>query len=224
MARSRPQSALRYPLTGILGVDANVRVLRELAGHGGELAAPALVVRSGLAQSSVRTALIALEVLRIVDVLGSGRARLFRLRRGHPLAAVLGALFRAEDERFEAVIDAIRAAAERCGAGIVAVWLYGSVARGKDRAASDVDIAVVADAKALPRIEEAMREELRGAEDALAFTASVVAVDADDVVRLSDGNDPWWAALVRDGMPVIGEPPDRVVAQLRRRLGRRKAS
>jgi predicted nucleotidyltransferase len=224
MARSRPQSALRYPLTGILGVDANVRVLRELAGHGGELAAPALVVRSGLAQSSVRTALIALEALRIVDVLGSGRARLFRLRRGHPLAAVLGALFRAEDERFEAVIDAIRAAAERCGAGIVAVWLYGSVARGKDRAASDVDIAVVADAKALPRIEEAMREELRGAEDALAFTASVVAVDADDVVRLSDGNDPWWAALVRDGMPVIGEPPDRVVAQLRRRLGRRKAS
>jgi predicted nucleotidyltransferase len=224
MARSRPQSALRYPLTGILGADANVRVLRELAGHGGELAAPALVVRSGLAQSSVRTALIALEVLRIVDVLGSGRARLFRLRRGHPLAAVLGALFRAEDERFEAVIDAIHAAAERCGAGIVAVWLYGSVARGKDRAASDVDIAVVADAKALPRIEEAMREELRGAEDALAFTASVVAVDADDVVRLSDGNDPWWAALVRDGMPVIGEPPDRVVAQLRRRLGRRKAS
>jgi predicted nucleotidyltransferase len=78
-------------------------------------------------------------------------------------------------------LDGIRTAAERGGNGVVAVWLYGSAARGKDRAASDVEIAVVAEGRTLPQVEEAMREALRDAEDALAFAASVLAVDVDDV-------------------------------------------
>ena len=49
MARSSPQSAQRYPLTTILGTDATVRLLRELARHGGQLSAPDLMRRSGLA-------------------------------------------------------------------------------------------------------------------------------------------------------------------------------
>ena len=113
MARSNPQSMLRYPLTRILGVDANVRVLRELFGHGGELSAPALVVRSGLAQSSVRGALIDLETMNIVEAIGSGRTRLYRVRNRHPLAAAVGALFQAEDRRFEAVLAGVGAAAAR---------------------------------------------------------------------------------------------------------------
>jgi predicted nucleotidyltransferase len=223
MARSNPQSMLRYPLTRILGVDANVRVLRELFGHGGELSAPALVVRSGLAQSSVRGALIDLETMKIVEAIGSGRTRLYRVGNRHPLATAVGALFQAEDRRFEAVLAGVGTAAARSGPGVVAVWLYGSVARGQDRAGSDMDVAVVAENDALRRVEETMRDELSGSEEELAFSASVLAVDIDDVTRLADANDPWWISVVRDAMPVVGDRPDALLARLRhaRKSGRR---
>lgn len=222
MARSSPQSVLRYPLTRILGVDANVRVLRELLGHGGELAAPALVVRSGLAQSSVRAALIDLEAMKIVETIGSGRARLFRIAKRHPLADALGALFRAENRRFEAVLTAVRAAAARSGSGVAAVWLYGSVARGQDSAASDVDLAVVAENGALRRVEETLRDELSGSEEELAFSASISAVDEGDVTRLADARDPWWISLAQDAVPVVGDRPDALLARLRRAGKRRR--
>jgi predicted nucleotidyltransferase len=225
MARSNPQSTLRYPLTRILGVDANVRVLRELFGHGGELSAPALVVRSGLAQSSVREALIDLEAMKVVETIGSGRVRLFRIASRHPLAGVLGTLFQAEDRRFEAVLAAVRAAAARSGPGVVAVWLYGSVARGQDRAESDVDISVVVESDALRRVEETMRDELSGSEEELAFSASVLAVDEGDITRLADANDPWWASVSRDAMPIVGDRPEALLARLRRaRKSGRRAS
>jgi predicted nucleotidyltransferase len=226
MARSHPQSASRYPLTGILGTDANVRVLRELCRHGGELAAPTLVMRSGLAQSSVRGAVIALETMKIIEVIGSGRVRLFRLRRSHPLAPIIDTLFRAEEERFEGILNAVRLAVESCGPGVIAVWLYGSVARGEDHAASDMDLVVIAEPKTLGRIEEAMRQELRRAEDELSFVASVVAVDVNDLLRLSDGNDPWWTSAARDGVALVGDRPDGLLARLRRarKVHQRKAS
>ena len=184
MARSNPQSMLRYPL------DTHPRQrcerqgpARELFGHGGELSAPSLVLRSGLAQSTVREALIDLEEMKIIETLGSGRARVFRIASGHPLATTLGSLFQAEDHRFESVLEAVRAAAARIGSGVVAVWLYGSVARGgrsrhKRRRSRGRD----AERDALPGVEEAMRDDLRVSEDGLAFTASVLAVDIDNVV------------------------------------------
>jgi predicted nucleotidyltransferase len=224
MARSAPQSTLRYPLTRILGADANVRVLRELVGHGGRLSAPALVVRSGLAQSSVRAALISLEEMKIVEAIGFGRARLFCVDGRHPLAASIAAMFDAEDCRFAAVLDAVRAAATKAGPGVIAVWLYGSVARREDRAASDVDLAVVAESGALGRAEEMVREALREAEEELVFSAAVLALDLDDVVRLGNTNDPWWTAVVRDAMPVVGDRPEVLAMGRPRRARGRRAS
>lgn len=222
MARSSRQSALRYPLTIVLGAEANVRLLRELARHGGELAAASLVMRTGLAQSSVREALIVLEELGIVEAIGSGRTRLFRMERKHPLASMIDRLFRIEEERFDAILAGIRAAAERCGEGIVAVWIYGSVARGQDGPASDVDIAVVAEPEALPQADEAMREGLASAEESLAFAASVVAVSTHDMLRLRDENDPWWTDAVQGTIPIVGMRPDELVSRLRHPLERRR--
>lgn len=110
MAKHLRQSALRYPLTDILGSVATVRSLRELMRHGHELSAPSLVKRTGLAKASVRQALVTLEMMRMVEVLGSERSRLFRVRHEHPLAPALDVLFLEEERRFEAVLDVIRAA------------------------------------------------------------------------------------------------------------------
>lgn len=225
MARHSPQGALRYPLTAILGSGATVRTLRELIRHGGELSAPSLVKRTGLAKASVRQALGIFEAMKVVDVIGSGRVRLFRVRREHPLATALDTLFREEEKRFEAVLKAVHMAAGRCD-GVMAAWLYGSVARGQDRETSDVDIAVVGEPKSLQRIEETMRETLREAEDQLAFTASVVTVDTNDVLRLNAANDRWWTDLARDALQIVGDSPEALRERLKRqrKTARRKAS
>jgi predicted nucleotidyltransferase len=220
MAEHGKQSVLRYPLTVILGSVANVRTLRELMRHGGELSAPSLVKRTGLAKASVRQALQILGTMKIVEALGTERSRLFRVQRKHPLAAALDALFQQEEQRFEAVLRAIRVAAGRC-AGLMAAWLYGSVARGEDRETSDVDIAVVGEPGATPLIEQTLREALAEAEERLAFKASVVAIDTHDVLRLAADNDRWWTGLTDASLGVVGDPPDLLLQRLRRR---RKAS
>jgi predicted nucleotidyltransferase len=225
LAKHIHQSALRYPLTAILGSGANVITLRELMRHGGELSAPSLVKRSGLAKASVRQALLVLTTMTLVDAIGSGCTRLFRVQRDHPLAAPLDALFREEEQRFEAILASVRLAAEHCQ-GLVAAWIYGSVARGLDRETSDVDVAVVGEPQETPRIEQAMRETLREAEGKLAFTASVVAIDTNDVLRLDATRDRWWTDVAQDNLPIAGDPPDVLAGRLRRqqRTPRRKAS
>lgn len=207
MAEISPESVLRHPLTMILGARANVRVLRALFGHGGELAAPALVRQTGLAQSSVREALMGLEALGIVRALGQGRVRLYRIERAHPLAAPLEALFQAEEERYQAILEAIRSAAREFGDDVLAAWLYGSVARSEDGPASDIDVAVVIKADEVSRVADGIRDRLMDAEDRLLFHLSVVPVDEDDIRRLDREADPWWRDIQRDGIALVGPRP-----------------
>jgi predicted nucleotidyltransferase len=221
MARSSAQSAQRYPLTEILGTETNVRLLRELSRHGGQLSAPSLVSRTGLAKASVWAGLAALEWTGTVSVVGTGRARLYSLRADHPLKGALDALFDAEERRFEAVLDAIREAGRRCGSAVVAVWLYGSVARGEDGSASDLDIAVVAVDDAVEAVRDAIRESLRPAGERLGFTPSVVGIGTADPVRLSRQRHPWWNGIVRDAVVLLGPSPDSLVQP--HRAARKKA-
>lgn len=225
LAKHTHQSALRYPLTIVLGSVANIRTLRELVRHGGELSAPSLVSRTGLAKASVRQALQVLETMRVVEAIGTGRSRLFRVRHGYPLASSLDLLFQAEERRFEAVLDAVRAATNQCD-GLVAAWLYGSVARSHDRPTSDVDVALVSAPEAAPQIERTVREALLENEERLAFKASVVAVDTRDVLRLAAENDRWWTGLVQGGLTIAGERPEILLERLKRQRKpeRRRAS
>lgn len=214
------QSALRHPFTAIFGARAHVITLRELFQHGGELSAPVLVQRTGLAKASVRHALIALQEFRVVESLGVGRATLYRAARKHPLAASIASLFKAEERRFEALTNGIAELAMRTP-GIVAVWLYGSVARKEDMPASDVDIAVIASSAA--DAEADMRAGLRDTEDRFAFSASIIALDMEDVLRLDESHDPWWESLSREAFVIHGEQPDALIGRLKRNLSRKKS-
>jgi predicted nucleotidyltransferase len=208
MTRSAAQSAQRYPLTEMLGSEANVRLLRELSRYGGQLSAPDLVSRTGLAKATVRIGLMSLERAGVVSVAGSGRAHLYAVQARHPLYAALDSLFEAEERRFEAVLQVIREAAHGCGPELVAAWLYGSVARGEDRLGGDLDIAVVASEDALEMTLAAMRGALRPAGEAFGFAPSVVGLGTNDVARLAGTQDPWWAEIVRDAFVLDGPRPD----------------
>jgi predicted nucleotidyltransferase len=195
-------------LTVILGTETNVRLLRELSRHGGQLSAPDLVLRTRLAKTSVWAGLISLEETGVVSVAGTGRVRLYSMAAEHPLREILDALFETEERRFGAILEAIREAARRCGPRVVAVWLYGSVARGEDRSGSDVDVAMVADEDALPSALEAVRDALHLAGRKLGFKPSVVGLEPSDVARLARERDPWWIEVVRDAVVLLGPRPD----------------
>jgi predicted nucleotidyltransferase len=212
----RKHSALRYPLTRILGSVANVTTLRELVRHGGELSAPSLYVRTRLSTRAIHLSLRALEEMGVIRSLGSGRSRLYRRRRSHPLSQMLSELFREEEQRFDAIMGKLREAAEDCRPGLVAAWIYGSVARGEDRPSSDLDMAVVAIRGDAPAIESRLRETLLSAEEELVFRSSVVALDTDDVVQLAEQSDPLWANLRDDAIPIWGDSPEILLQRLTR--------
>ena len=187
-------------------------MLRELVRHGGALAAPALAERAGLSRQHVLRVLDGLVELGIVETLGVGAHPAYRARGEHPLHPPLAALFQAEEARFSRVAEAIRVAAREAEA----VWLYGSVARGDDTAASDVDIAVVIGGGEVERTADEVRARLAPVEEALGIRVSVVGLDTEDVLRLSEG-DPWWRSVAEEAVALAGPDPERLAARLRRR-------
>lgn len=206
------QSVFRHPLTQILGSSAHVRTMRALFEHGGELSAPSIVGRTGLAKASVAGALRALERLEVIRRIGFGRAILYRVQMRHPLAPPLAALFESEKTRFETVLDKLSEIARQSHA--LAAWLYGSAARGEDTLNSDVDIAVVVAADAETAERENIREWMTRVGDDFCFWASTTILDEKDVVRLSSQADPWWVELAQDALTLSGDSPERLAAQL----------
>jgi len=208
-----PQSALRRPLNRALAGEGHVRVLRELLRHGGELGAADIATRVGLSPQHVRGVLAHLIRLGLVDRLGLGRARLYRARLAHPLAGPLAALFAAEEGRFAALLAAVRDAAAAARPHPLAVWLYGSVARGDDTPESDIDVAVVAAAGELDGILSDLRERLRDKAEALGgVELALIGATPADVARAAAG-DSWWRGVVRDAVPIFGPDPKTLLAQ-----------
>lgn len=202
-----PQGPFRYPLSSAFRTEANVRVLRELARHGGPLDTGRLIRATHLTRQTVLTVLHHLTGLQLVLAVGTGRYRSFQVNAGHPLLPALTHLFEAEAARVDRVYEGVRDAASTAGPDVRAVWLYGSVARGDDTPASDLDLAIVVSApEPIDSIIQAFRDHLSPVERAECVTVSVVGVSDHDVRRLSAG-DPWWVTVERDAVPLVGDAP-----------------
>jgi predicted nucleotidyltransferase len=209
-APSQAQSHIRYPLTRILGSAGNVRVLRALATRSTPQSAPQLAAAAGLTPQGVRLVLDALASQRMVIVHGAGRAQLHLLDLAHPFARELSGLFLAEQQRWEAILESIRAVLDRHGAAVGAAWLYGSVARGEDLPASDLDIAIMVRAHS---VADRIREDLMPLEDEQRLRIALTALTPKELAALPE-DDPWWSEVARDGRVLKGPAPD----QARRRL------
>ncbi len=102
------QSYLRFPLSRVLGTEANVRTLRVLSGSEGPLPVVDVAARAGLSLPGARKALDRLAETGLVVPVGSGRRQQYALRRADPLVRRLRQLFTAEAERYRVLLDRIR--------------------------------------------------------------------------------------------------------------------
>jgi predicted nucleotidyltransferase len=213
--RPLPQSYLRYPLSTLLGSEASVRVLRELTLHGAELTTTLLARRIGVTDQSVRNVLDVLRQTGLVKVYGQGRAVSYEIYRDHPLAPLLVALFEGEDRRAKTIHDRIRQVAARLKP--MAVWLFGSAARGEDRIGSDLDLLLVAEAdEETERAADSFRKAMAPIETDHHVSISVVPVSGDDVLRLARTEDPFWREILADAQPLHGPMPETLLSRLRR--------
>lgn len=215
--RPSPASTLYHPLDDVLGTRALVRVLRVLASHGGSLAVADIARRAKLTLPSVRTALRRLLDLEVTTGIGAGRSMVCELRQEHPLVPVLVSLFSVEQKQATTVLGAVREAAGRLDPAPWAVWLYGSVARGEDDAASDIDIALVTAAPESGAQADALRDAVSRTRAASAERVSVITMAPADVRRAARAKTPFWDNLRRDAVVLFGDAPADVLERASRR-------
>ena len=154
----RPQSALRCPLNQVLGVEANVRVLRVLVGAEAALTRREVADAAGL---SIRGATIALARLceaGVVEVEGASRGQRYGLRGRHPLSAALRDMFEAEGQRLERMLRALRALLGSIDAGPACAWIDGPLARGSDTLNQALTLYVLAPVRAVESLRAALTE------------------------------------------------------------------
>lgn len=207
---AQASSALRQPLDLILGTPAAVRILRVMAQYGSPLSPPHIAQRAAITRSGTNKALAHLSELRVVETVGQGRYVSYQLNSRHPLAPALIALFQAERQRLDGIFDTVRRAAEAISPKPIAVWLFGSGARGDDRIESDLDIALVGTPDQGPVQADALRDALFEVSDALAFQPSVIMVTQADLERMKQNDTAFWQNLTRDAVPLLGASPEQV--------------
>jgi predicted nucleotidyltransferase len=169
---------------------------------------------------SVRTALRRLLDLDVATAIGAGRSMVCQLRREHPLVPALVSLFQAEQEHATAVLRAVRKAAGRLRPVPWAVWLYGSVARGEDEVASDVDIALVTEASEPNAQADSLREAVARTRVARTDRVSVITMAPADVRRAVREKAPFWENLRREAVVLLGDAPADVAERASRAKGR----
>jgi predicted nucleotidyltransferase len=207
---SGQQSHLRYPLTRLFGSSGNVRVLRVLA-DGLSSSATQIASAAGLTPQGVRLILDVLVAQNVVTVKGSARTQLFELTAVHPYRQSILELFKAESAAWEDAVTRLRDWLHQLP-GVKAAWLYGSVARGDDTPASDIDLALLVTS---PKVGDKAREDLMTIEDELKVRVSVTALTAQDLAALHEGNI-WWSDVVRDARVLKGGRPEAAMKTARR--------
>jgi predicted nucleotidyltransferase len=141
--------ALHDYVTEILGSKANVRVLRALLRYRGKVFTVRELARAAdFSHPQASKVLRGLESRGVVKLQPVGRAYQVTLNdESYVLKSVIEPLFAAERDTVDSLASTIRPFFE--DEGIVSVAIFGSVARGLERATSDIDLLIVADDKEL---------------------------------------------------------------------------
>jgi predicted nucleotidyltransferase len=153
------------------------------------------LLRDNFSLWSVQEALKRLTKLGLVSTEQIGRAGVHSINEEHYAVKHLRKLLSPITALKEVVHDVV-------GDDVSAVIVFGSIARGTARPTSDIDLAVIArsgwDKRA--RLEDAVRTRLGNDCDVLTITST-------EFCRLAAEGEPIVAAILADGVPLLGSMP-----------------
>lgn len=198
---------MRAPLNAILGTEANVRILRVLAGSDAPLSRSRLAEQTMLHISGIARAISMLEEQGIVKPIGSGARQPVQFRGEHPLGHAIRALFHAEQERYNAFIGALVKAAKLVTPPPLSVWIEGPVVHGTDRLHDDVVVGVLARAQELDTMVSTLEDAIVDLQSALDVTVEVRGRTISDITASGDEE----LEALRNVVPLLGAPPLAVI-------------
>ena len=119
------QNKFQYPLNELLGTRANVRILRVMANEvEGPLTAPDVAKRAGLTVPGAQKALNRLYRAGFLSRVGGGRRHQYEIYHSDQLMQTTLELFKAEKDRYERFLNAIKAEISDLTPPPQAVWMY----------------------------------------------------------------------------------------------------
>lgn len=193
------------PFNGILGTEANVRILRALAESPAPISAAELARRAQLQRSSVHRALRTLAGLGIISFVGTAPHLRVSLANRSPLTEPIRALFGAEQSRYADLLAGLKRASTRIDPPPIAIWLEGSVARGVDQPGDAVIVCVLGSPHDVDDGAEALREAIQSLERTLDVTIEVRSRTLADLeAKSNDLDDEFQHAIPLFGIPPLG--------------------
>jgi predicted transcriptional regulator len=153
-------SALRYPLTTILGSKGHVIVLRVLIRSKHPISHTELLERTDLSRQGVYDITKRLVETGVVTYTGSGRQQLVTVREDYPLYRELMNLFNMETLRYEDLVDTLHSELSTLEKQPESAWIFGTAARGEDEYGDPVQIALLGKLKTIDSLTNQFREKL----------------------------------------------------------------
>jgi hypothetical protein len=197
------ESALRAPLSQILGRETHVRLLRVLAFRDDPISSADLARQTALDPAGVRRALDTLAQTGVIELVGTGSSRQVRLRSAHPLMGTLRALYLEERRRADAVVEAIRQAAETLTPTPHSVWVNDPVARTPADLMEPIGVGVLTGSKTAAQTLEHLELALADIELAYDVTLEPRVWTRADLAAIA----PDDRAALQRAVPVFGAPP-----------------
>lgn len=201
--KRQDQSALRTPLSAILGTETHVRVIRALGEIGSPIGLADLARHIKMDKSGVWRATGVLEQLGVIETVGIGSQQRLQLRKAYPLHQHLIGLFRAERIRFEKLLSALKEVANSLRPMPKSIWIEGQVAKGTDQPGDPIIIGLVAPSSDAGRLGEALASRVAPIERQHDVGIEIRALTMADLAVL----DPRETKSLNDVILLSGVPP-----------------
>jgi len=196
---------LRRPLDAVFAAPSHLALVRVLSESPHGASGRELARRAGLSHQAASNALARLEGLGIVRRVGRGRVFLYSLNRQHALyVRLIRPLLDAERGVFRTILQTVE---DAVGPHCLSATIFGSVARGTEGPASDLDLLIVLRpdrgrselTRAVSGMATAMSRTWGIRLNPILFTATQARQ------HLRNGH-PLFTAAARDGIPLAGRP------------------
>ncbi|MBI3297675.1 MAG: nucleotidyltransferase domain-containing protein [Elusimicrobia bacterium] len=197
----RRASYLKRPLNWVLAVSSHVAVLRVLKDSPHGMSGRAIAREAGFTHQAVREAIAKLEEMRIVQRLGSGKVQLIRLNRDHAVVRdVILPMFRAEQQAMAKLRDSIR---QEFAGKARAATIFGSVARGEEEPASDLDLLLVAPSGGKGKLSDLASELGQRALSEYGVRLAPIVLTVPELKERAKRSEPLLANIIAEGFDLL---------------------
>ena len=187
------QNSLRYPLNELFGAEAHVRLLRVLVKQDGPITASDAAERAGLTLPGAKKALQRLFQSGFILRVGGGKKHQYEIHRSDELVKIIMELFRAEKDRYEKILSAIKMEIQNVKPYPQAAWIQAFPKKQGDA----LELGVLHDTLYLIDYMRNMRKQLNQVEQDFDLTIEVTGNTKADIPFLD----------IKDITPLYGVLP-----------------